>query len=239
MSDREAILGRIRRSLEVNRTFLEREAARHAGPHPEGPFLRSLATPVELFTTELEALQGHVHHCHGAAAALEAVCGLLVSHEADSVLHWAWDQLPLVGLEQALREHGIKSADPRLLGMLDRADRLQALHPVPICISGTDAAIAESGTLLVMSGAGRPRMASLLPPVHIAIVPVERIVRSLPEAFALIQERHGAAVVRERSNITLISGPSRTGDIEQSLTLGVHGPKEIHAVIVDAPQTSG
>jgi L-lactate dehydrogenase complex protein LldG len=127
---------------------------------------------------------------------------------------------------------GIPSAEGHLAGTSDRAERLQALEPAPICISGADAAIAESGTLLVMSGPGRGRLASLLPPIHIAILPVDCIVRSLPDAFALIAERWGPDVVHERANITLISGPSRTADIEQSLTLGVHGPKEIHVVIV-------
>ncbi len=63
--------------------------------------------------------------------------------------------------------------------------------------------------------------------------------RSLPDAFALLATRFGADVVQRHSNITLITGPSRTADIEQSLTLGVHWPKEIHVVVVGAPPTEG
>ena len=232
MSDRDAILSRIRRSLDHNRPMLEREAALHTEPHPAGPFLRSALTPIEQFTVELEALQGHVHTCDSPEAALHKVRDLLVSHEIDCVLHWDWDQLGLPGIADVLAELGIPSAESHLMGVADRVERLQALEPVPLCLSGVDAAIAESGTLLVLSGPGRGRLASLLPPIHIAILPADRIVRSLPDAFGLLAARYGSAFVQERSNITLISGPSRTADIEQSLTLGVHGPKELHVVIV-------
>jgi L-lactate dehydrogenase complex protein LldG len=61
------------------------------------------------------------------------------------------------------------------------------------------------------------------------------IVRSLPDAFRLLAARWGDDLMRRHSNVTLISGPSRTGDIEQTLTLGVHGPKEVHVVVIGAP----
>jgi L-lactate dehydrogenase complex protein LldG len=68
--------------------------------------------------------------------------------------------------------------------------------------------------------------------MHIALLPATRIVRTLPDAFALLQTQFGAGLFGERSNITLITGPSRTADIELSLTLGVHGPREVHAVVI-------
>ena len=236
MSDRDAILGGIRQSLEVNRAMLEREAADHGygESHPAGPFMPADLTPVAQFTAELEALHGHVHLCAGPREALEKVRSLLVSHEVESVLHWDWQEIPLPGIGHVVQELGIQSATGQLLGAPDRSTRLQALDPVPICISGADAGIAESGTLVVMSGPGRGRLASLLPPIHLAILPADHIVRTLPNAFALLEAEWGSDVVRDRSNITLITGPSRTADIEQSLTLGVHGPKEIHVVIVGA-----
>jgi L-lactate dehydrogenase complex protein LldG len=233
MSDRKLILDQIRDSLKANRAQLLREAAIHSAPHPHGPFVLSDRSPMEQFIAELEALNVHVHACAGAEQAREQVRSLLASHNVQRVLHWDWDQIPLEGVEQIVGELGITSADGRLHGATDPMALLQELEPVPLCISGVDAAIAESGTLVVMSGRGRGRLASLLPPVHLAIVPADRVVRTLPDAFALLYERYGAEVVRERSNVTLISGPSRTADIEQSLTLGVHGPKEIHVVIVN------
>ena len=234
MGDREQILHQIRRSLATNREMLEREAARNGyhDPEPSGPFMPTDLTPLAQFQAELEALKGHVHLCPTPADALAAVRHILVSHDVESALCWEPAEIPLPGVESVLQELNIHSADPQLGGFENRLERLQGLDPVQIGISGADAAIAESGTIVVVSGPGRARMASLLPPVHLAILPAERIVRSLPEAFALLTAHFGADVVYQRSNISLISGPSRTGDIEQSLTLGVHGPKEIHVVVV-------
>lgn len=231
MNDRETILHRIRESLVVNRRMLQTEAAKAADEHPAGPFLASSLEPLQQFAAEIHALHGHVHLCSSADDARKELRSLLASHEVESALHWDVDELPLEGVGAILEELGIRSADPQLLGAHDRAARLQALESVPICVSGADAAIAESGSLIVLSGPGRPRLASLLPPIHVALLPADRVVRTLPDAFDLLRQRWGADVVERRSNITVISGPSRTADIEQSLTLGVHGPKEIHVVV--------
>jgi L-lactate dehydrogenase complex protein LldG len=232
MSDRETILGRIRDSLAVNRGLLEAEAAKAPPPHPRGPFIPSELSPLAQFTAELEALTGHVHFCATQAEALAKLRSLLVAHKADSVLHWEFAELPLAGVEGVFRELGIRSAEDRVLGTGDRLERIQRLDPVPVCLSGADAAIAESGTIVVVTGPGRGRLASLVAPIHIAILPAARIVRTLPDAFELLYAQFGPNVVHERSNITLITGPSRSGDIEQTLTIGVHGPKEIHVLIV-------
>lgn len=233
MSDRQQILKQIRSSLQVNRSLLLQEAAIHSAPHPRGPFVLSDLATMDQFIAELEALNVHVHVCADAEVARAQVRSLLVSHKVESVLHWDWDQIPLAGVEDILRELDITSADGQVQGAADRLAFVQQLEPVPLCISGVDAAIAESGTLVVLSGRGRGRLSSLLPAVHIAIVPADRVVRTLPDAFALLYEHYSADIVHERSNISLISGPSRSADIEQSLTLGVHGPKEVHVVIVN------
>ncbi len=96
----------------------------------------------------------------------------------------------------------------------ERAAQLQALESAPICISGADVGIAESGTLLLLGGAGRGRLASLLAPVHIAVLRSSQLVRGLGEALAAIQARHGPDVFADSSSLTLITGPSRTADIE-------------------------
>lgn len=234
MSDRAAILAQIRRSLHTRRAWLEHEVALHGGEHPTGPFMPATLPPIEQFKVELEALQGHVHLCTGPEQALAKVCSLLLAHEVQEVLHWDWETIALPGLGELVQDLGIRSANGNVLGQPDRVQRIRALDPVLVCISGADVAIAESGTLAVVSGKGRGRLASLLAPVHLAILPAEAIVRSLPDAFKLLAARWGDDVLRRHSNLTLISGPSRTGDIEQTLTLGVHGPKELHVVVVGA-----
>jgi L-lactate dehydrogenase complex protein LldG len=79
-----------------------------------------------------------------------------------------------------------------------------------------------------LSGPSRPRLASLLPPVHVALVSK----RALYPTMAAFFSAH-PNIVREGSNLVFITGPSRTADIEQTLTLGVHGPRQVHVVLVE------
>lgn len=95
-------------------------------------------------------------------------------------------------------------------------------------ISGAFAAIAETGTLMVVSGPDTPSSVSLLPETHIAIVEAQRIVAHMEDAWALLRSESG---VPPRA-VNFISGPSRTGDIEQTIVLGAHGPFRVHLIIV-------
>ena len=97
-----------------------------------------------------------------------------------------------------------------------------------LAITGCFCAIAETGTLVLTSGAGTPTSLALLPDTHVAVVPVDRIVAGMEEAFALLREHQG---VLPRS-VNLISGPSRTGDIEQTIVLGAHGPFRMHLLVL-------
>jgi L-lactate dehydrogenase complex protein LldG len=97
-------------------------------------------------------------------------------------------------------------------------------------ITGVFCAIAETGTLVVVSGADTPTATTLLPDTHVAIVSADRIVDTMEDAFALIRKERGW-VPRA---INLISGPSRTGDIEQTIVLGAHGPFRVHILVVDS-----
>ena len=97
-------------------------------------------------------------------------------------------------------------------------------------ITGVFCAIAETGTLVVLSGADTPTATTLLPDTHVAIVSANRIVDTMEDAFALIRKERGS-VPRA---INMISGPSRTGDIEQTIVLGAHGPFRVHILVVDA-----
>lgn len=97
-------------------------------------------------------------------------------------------------------------------------------------ITGCFCAVAETGTLMLLSGPETFSSAALLPETHIAIVPVSRIVGSMEEAFALALKERGE--LPRATNF--ISGPSRTGDIEQTIVLGAHGPYRVHVILVDA-----
>jgi len=95
-------------------------------------------------------------------------------------------------------------------------------------ITGCFCAIAETGTLMLLSGGETYASAALLPETHIAVIPVSRIVRSMEDAFALAKKERGE--LPRATNF--ISGPSRTGDIEQTIVLGAHGPYRVHLILV-------
>lgn len=93
-------------------------------------------------------------------------------------------------------------------------------------VTRAQAAIAETGTLVLDSSCERNRLVSVVPPVHIAIVAASRIYATLADVLAMLQS--GGEV---SPAITFITGPSRTADIELTLTIGVHGPKELYVII--------
>jgi len=94
-------------------------------------------------------------------------------------------------------------------------------------ITGCFCAIAETGTLAFVTGAHTPSATFLLPDTHVAIVRADQLVAGMEEAFSRV--RANGAMPRA---INLVSGPSRTGDIEQTIVLGAHGPRRVHIVLV-------
>ena len=101
-------------------------------------------------------------------------------------------------------------------------------------ISGANMAIAETGTVVLVTNEGNADLTTTLPPVHIALFGIDKLVASLDDAVAMLRmlPRSGTGQLMT-SYVNWITGPSRSADIEQSLTIGVHGPKEMHCVIID------
>jgi len=97
-----------------------------------------------------------------------------------------------------------------------------------IGVTGVFSAIAETGTLMLCSGPDTPASVSLLPETHVAIVPVQRIVRVMEDAWDLARAELGQLP----RAVNFISGPSRTADIEQTIVMGAHGPYRVHLVLV-------
>jgi L-lactate dehydrogenase complex protein LldG len=97
-----------------------------------------------------------------------------------------------------------------------------------LAVTGVFCAIAETGTMTILSGAETPTASILLPETHVAVVPGRRIVAGMEDAFALLR-RERAALPRA---VNFVSGPSRTGDIEQTIVLGAHGPYRVHILVV-------
>ncbi|MBX0327785.1 lactate utilization protein [Oscillochloris sp. ZM17-4] len=228
---REQILSNLRTSLASSRSWLAGEA--QAAPQDIPPYV---LPPAEIladqFTAELRALTGRVYRVGDDEAAVEQIGAILAEKGASQVIAWDMAQIGLGGLPQLLAARGVALAEADVQGDA-RKGRLQAMEPAAVCISGAEAGIAESGSLMLRHGPGRPRLASLLAPYHVAVLRSSQIVRGLGEAIAQARARYGADVFSDTSNLTLITGPSRTADIEMTLALGIHGPQEIHVVLID------
>ena len=116
------------------------------------------------------------------------------------------------------------------------AERRERLLACNVGITSCDCAIAETGTLMMCSRAGQERVASLLPPTHIAIVERQQIVPDLIDAIGILAQRGDESLT---SNVTFTTGPSKTGDIELQLTTGVHGPGKWLLIIVAGANNGG
>ena len=215
MQDSRAdILGRIRsrlgRTVENTATGrAEIEAClgrREQGPRPEGE-----ADRVACFRARSEALSSTVEEVARLEDTPAAVARYVAAHDLPRAAV-AWRQL--AGLDWG-------SAGLQVAGRAANGDDL-------VGITGVFCAVAETGTLVVLSGPDTPATASLLPETHIALVPASRIVPGMEEAFALVRTECGELP----RAVNFISGPSRTGDIEQTLVLGAHGPYRVHIVLL-------
>ncbi len=107
----------------------------------------------------------------------------------------------------------------------------------PVSFTGSFAGIAETGTLMLLSGPESPTTLNFLPDVHIALLRSDRIVGSYEEAWARLRAARGAGIMPRAVN--WITGPSRTADIEQTLLLGAHGPRRLHIIIVGRSDDGG
>ena len=126
-----------------------------------------------------------------------------------------------------LRECGITSLPSVRTGFNDAGELRAACASAEFGITSADYALADTGTLVMLSSRQEARLISLLPPVHLAIVPQGKILTGLDELLAGLPQPAGHS-----SSMVLITGPSRTADIEQILVRGVHGPGEIHVIVV-------
>jgi L-lactate dehydrogenase complex protein LldG len=179
---------------------------------------------VALFRAQAQAVNAVVHGPvtrHGAARAVAAIA---TGHDATRFL--AWDDVGASGVVSALTAAGLQRIDHLVPSGSRREHNLSYLD-VDVGVTGSVGALAESGSLILSHGEGRPRMASLIPDIHIALLDTSRIARTLAQ-----WAREDGDSPEKTANLVLITGPSRTGDIEQELNLGVHGPRHVHIVMV-------
>jgi L-lactate utilization protein LutC len=184
---------------------------------------------VERFVTEIGLLKGEAFIVEGDNAACEKVRELLISHHTTRLLAWDFRHIPIKNLENPIRELGIEIIHPDIHDEF-RRETLVMAETAQVGLTGVDFAIAATGTLIVSTGEGKPRIPTVLPPSHIAVVTLEQIIPRL-ENWIAYQRANDLPSIYNNSNICFISGPSRTGDIEKQLVLGMHGPGQVQVVI--------
>jgi len=177
-----------------------------------------------LFRERAHDVDAVVHGPVGRHGVPRAVAGIAAGHQCRSFM--AWEDLPASGVASALTAAGLARVkgevpvDTRIEHQLEYRD-------LDLGVTGAAAGLAESGSVVLDHGPGRPRMASLVPEVHVALLDLALMERTL----AHWAHKRPESVV-DTANLVVITGPSRTGDIEQQLTLGVHGPKHVHIVLI-------
>jgi L-lactate dehydrogenase complex protein LldG len=156
---------------------------------------------------------------------------VITTGQERSVLAWTAANLPIENIDTALEDLGLTMVAP---SDLRTPESREPVRHIRCGITGVEAAFAATGSMLMLAGPGTSRSVSLLPYRHIALIPFSRLYRNFEEW--LIERREAGTLVdtfRNRANLTLISGPSKSADIEMALTLGVHGPKFVHAILFD------
>jgi len=220
--EREDFLARVRESLG--------RGTRTEAPPPYRP---PAPPPADELTArlvhELAAVGGVVHRAASRAAAREAIVGILVERKTRRVVLGATDLLRELELDGALASAGIDVVVADLGDESERGALREAAFAADAGVTSADYGVADTGTLALLARRGQGRAISLLPPLHVAVLDARDVVGELAELFERVRERGELP-----SALTLITGPSRTGDIELVLTVGVHGPGELHVVVIDA-----
>ncbi len=218
---RDAVLGDVRRALRSTQGDAARRAAAVAyvdahgqGPRPFMPM--DLAARFRLRAADMASTVERIEALEAIPAAVARYVGALelapALAEQKSLAGVCWPEFAALDWSAA----GL-SIDSRPTSGHDR-----------LGITGCFCAIAETGTLVFTSSAATPTATLLLPDTHICVVRSDRIVPGLEEAFALVRRDH-ATMPRA---INCVSGPSRTGDIEQTIVLGAHGPFRVHVLLL-------
>jgi L-lactate utilization protein LutC len=216
---RERFLQRVREAVsagnrvgEYPTTIPDRGTTGHQGTWPD---------PVARFTQELRGAGGFVHPVIGMEAARTTVTDLLRRMKPRSVLLGRWKLPEELAAERLIRDVGATVLDA---DQVPATEALGEFATTDVGLTGCDHLIAETGSVVVRSRSEQPRTLSLLPPFHIVVATATQILHDVFDLFALTEGRPSA--------MALITGPSKTGDIEGQLVTGVHGPGELHVVVV-------
>jgi L-lactate dehydrogenase complex protein LldG len=174
-----------------------------------------------MFKARAEAVSAQVYRFATKDLALQWIVGQLHEEGVEDKpnCHAVWAACPMIG---AAEKQALQAAVPGLVFEVTRELAAEA----KVGISQVDWALANTGTLVQSADEVDKRLVSTLPPVHIAFVSTAALLPDLPAVFQQVDPRRSAY-------ISLITGPSRTADIERVLTIGVHGPERLIIILVD------
>jgi L-lactate utilization protein LutC len=196
---------------------------------------RQFDSLVKKFQEELERASGEVRVCSDGLCAVELIKSFIEGEGFQTVAvsrHKICHQLNLVaGLSELLPQvkYLVESIDSESPYARDRLKEQMA--KVQLSITGIEYLIADTGTLVALAQPAASRQISLLPEVHMVLATIDQIRPNLSDLFVEIQTKYGASL--PGSVITLITGPSRTADIEKVLIKGVHGPTRLVVVLLE------
>lgn len=189
---------------------------------------RRRAELVQQFESELTRIGGRYYAAANAESAWQYIEQIASDRRARRIVAWKTQVIGDIGLRQKMEAKGVEflteTPDREFIALAAGAD---------IGVSGVDYALADTGTLVLLARKGQARSISLLPPVHIAVMRREQILSALSDLFPLVRGEAEAEGRDLSSAITFVTGPSRTADIELTLVVGVHGPQELHALLLD------
>ncbi len=220
MSARDAMLARIRAKVakepeEARRAVVDQRLAQHPRNLIPERGIGDEAHRVRVFTEMMEAVGGSVEILHDIDDVPQAVADYL--HNSNLPAHVRRGADPVIARLPWHRGGALEVVEGRAEDT-DRASVTRAF-----------AGVAESGTILQVSGADNPTTLNFLPEVHIVVLEASAIFASYEEAWSKLRQAYGEGVMPRTVN--MISGPSRTGDIEQTIVRPAHGPKNMHVII--------
>ena len=180
---------------------------------------------LENFTLELGRLGGSARVYATLGALHGGLETLLRELSAPLVCGWGGEFIADMQLQNVFDSFAVVPWD-------DEPDMAEPFTRADVGVTGCDFAIADTGTVVLLNESGQGRLVSLLPTVHIVVLRASRIRTSMGEVWREIALR-GLDPVHLPSTVIFISGPSRSSDIENDLTIGVHGPAAVHALVWD------
>lgn len=223
---RESFLARVCQAAAAGRAY---RVAAGADLNQRVGYIGAGEDSVRRFAAEVTAVGGQAHLVDDHEAARAKLAALITAQQARRALCWQHAVLDSLEVGELLASLNVEQLNYDNLARLPAAEQRRLALSAEIGISSTTYAVAETGTLAVAAAPGSERLVSLVPLVHVAVVEAQQI---LPDLFDLFDRLQEADPQQIATNLTLITGPSKTGDIELKLTTGVHGPGWWHVIVI-------